>query len=138
MIESTLSIVNHTKTMTYMDELGALIKQARDAHGLTGLQLARDIGKVPSFVSRLETGAMKDLPSPEDLHALSRVLGIPVSDMVRAAGYDIGDAGKRVPNPASALEPLIRAIDWSDKLAVDNLQSQFVFWINNQRERREQ
>jgi transcriptional regulator with XRE-family HTH domain len=56
------------------------IKRYREARGLTQRQLADQIGRSPSFLSHVENGDY--LPSTKTLLALSRVLGVPISDLL--------------------------------------------------------
>ncbi|HVL22469.1 MAG TPA: helix-turn-helix transcriptional regulator [Thermomicrobiales bacterium] len=71
-----------------MTELGRLIATARARRGYTTQQAFADaLGKTPTFVSRLERGAAKEMPSPEDVRLIARVVGLPVARLLEAAGY---------------------------------------------------
>lgn len=73
--------------MNVMDALGRLLKQERIRQGYTQETLAAAMGKGQGFVSRLERGATKELPTPEDLRLIERALGIPKRRMLEVAGY---------------------------------------------------
>jgi transcriptional regulator with XRE-family HTH domain len=75
-----------------MKTLGRLITESRTRRGIaTQKALAEALRKDQSWVSRLETGAMKDTPSPEDMDALSRTLRLPVREMLQAVGYALDE-----------------------------------------------
>jgi len=87
-----------------MHKLGSLIRGAREARGMTQAELANLIDKQTSYVSRTETGAKREMPTPEDLQAFSRALGVPVIAMMEAAGYPVGDRGdNRIPDEVLAI-----------------------------------
>lgn len=73
--------------MDVMDALGRLLKQERVRQGHTQETLAAALGKGQGFVSRMERGATKELPPPEDLALIEKVLGIPKRRMLEVAGY---------------------------------------------------
>ena len=66
--------------------LGAFIKQARQAKGLSSHQLARAIGLAQSNIVRIEQGGIAE-PKPGILAALAPVLDVPLADLYEAAGY---------------------------------------------------
>ena len=73
-----------------MNNLHTLVKQARERRGFrTQGELAVRIGRDTSYVSRLENGALKEIPQPELLRDLADALGYTVVDLLRAAGYDV-------------------------------------------------
>lgn len=75
-----------------MDDLGSLIRRTREERGLVQAALAR-MAEIPQgTLSRIETGSYKDVPPPEIIGALSRVLEIPQYQMLRLIGYDVGPA----------------------------------------------
>ena len=98
-----------------MERLGALIATARERSGLKGYELARRLGKQPSYVSRLEGGGMKTLPPPEELHRIGQAIGLSVDEMLRAAGYDVGGD-----ETADALAAVYRRLDPSIRKMIDN------------------
>lgn len=67
-------------------QLGKLIRQARDAKGLTTRALAQAIGMNHSTITYLEQGEVES-PAIKTLEALSRVLEIPFDDLFALAGY---------------------------------------------------
>lgn len=97
-----------------MERLGALIEAARERSGLKGYEVARRLGKQPSYVSRLENGDTKTLPPPHELRQIGQAIDLSVEEMLRAAGYidddAPDDAAERV---IDELRPLMREIAWS-------------------------
>ena len=74
--------------MNCMNDLPALIRNARERRGITNqAALGELIGRDQSFVSRLERGLMKELPTPETLRAIGDALGLTMPEMLEAAGY---------------------------------------------------
>lgn len=82
-------------------QLGRLIKQHRQAKGLTLRAAADQMGYDHSYLSRLERGDF-DAPRPQQLKAIARVLAIPIEDLYALAGYSVPD---RLPG----LAPYLRA-----------------------------
>lgn len=70
-----------------MNDLGKLVREARERQNMRSYELADAIGKQRSFVSRLESGELKETPSPEDLRAIGRTLGIPMRSLLVSLGY---------------------------------------------------
>jgi transcriptional regulator with XRE-family HTH domain len=64
-------------------QIGANLKAARKAHGLTQRQLAERIGTDSFQISRWERGANR--PQDETLHALSAALGMRLADFYAEA-----------------------------------------------------
>lgn len=98
-----------------MKRLGALIRSARDHAGLRGYELAARISKQPSYVTRLETGEMKTLPSPEELAAIGEALDLPMPVMLAAAGYALDDEpadDDPVEAVIAELRPAMREVRW--------------------------
>ena len=85
---------------------GELIKKARARQGVKTLDLAYRIGRQQSYVSKVESGAVREVPPPDVLIALSRELGISVGEQLAALGYPIDDA----PVPDQDAADLARAI----------------------------
>ena len=56
--------------------VGALLREARAAAGLTQAGLARRLGVPQSFVSKVETGERR--LDPVELHVVCRALGVPL------------------------------------------------------------
>jgi transcriptional regulator with XRE-family HTH domain len=74
--------------MDVMDRLGRLVKTTRTRRGYaTQTALAAAMGKSPSFVSRIERGAAKELPPPEDLQVIGSALGLSMRTMLEVTGY---------------------------------------------------
>ncbi|MDQ0947988.1 transcriptional regulator with XRE-family HTH domain/quercetin dioxygenase-like cupin family protein [Streptomyces phaeochromogenes] len=64
--------------------VGARIRQARTARGMSLRGLAREIGVSASLISQIETG--KSQPSVSTLYAITTVLSIPVESLFDAEG----------------------------------------------------
>jgi len=69
--------------------LGARIRRAREALGLTVTEAAKRIGVSKAMQSYWETG--RNRPEPENLHELSKLLHTPYRDLIR--GTKIRDEG---------------------------------------------
>src|SRR5688572_16058801 len=88
---------------------GALIRARREDLGIRSYELAQRIGRQPSLISRLETGAYKDTPPPDILAALERELGVSQREMLTALGY-LADAPPRpAGGPGDRFERVVRA-----------------------------
>jgi transcriptional regulator with XRE-family HTH domain len=74
-----------------METLGEMIRTRREARGVRAADLAYQIGKDPSYLSKLERNLMKEVPDPAVVSAISAALGIPVVALLRAIGYAIPD-----------------------------------------------
>ena len=74
-----------------MERLGRFIQERRMARGLRGDELAFQIGRAPSWVSRIETGGQRTLPDPDVLSAIAKALGVTVAELLDAAGYKVTD-----------------------------------------------
>lgn len=72
-----------------MNEFGEYIRKSREARKLTPTELAAALGRDNSYVSRLETGRNKRLPDPDEFNALAKVLGVPMTDLLAAAGFAV-------------------------------------------------
>ena len=66
--------------------LGTLIRQRRQALGMSTHELGERIGTRNSTIIRLEQGAFA-APSPEKLAGIAEALGISLADMYGHAGY---------------------------------------------------
>ena len=85
--------------------LGAALRAAREARGLSLREVARQVEVSPSFVSQVELGTAK--PSVGTLYALVSVLGISLNEL-------LGSGPTEPPTPAPAAwpridEPVVRA-----------------------------
>lgn len=99
--------------------LGAAIKEAREALGLSLRQLAEAVDVHHSFLARLETGDYQTA-KPAFLQRLSRVLELDERDLFSLAGLD-------APEGLPAFTPYLRAkYEMSDE-AAKALQEYFTF-----------
>lgn len=75
-------------------ELGALLADLRVAKGLTLRQVEKATGKAVSnaYLSQLEKGKIQR-PSPNVLHRLAEVYGVPYERLMEKAGYLLPRAG---------------------------------------------
>jgi transcriptional regulator with XRE-family HTH domain len=65
---------------------GAVLRQAREVRGLSGVDAARAAAISPAYLSRLESNSVKK-PSPHVLNQLSEALGVPYAELMRLSGY---------------------------------------------------
>jgi transcriptional regulator with XRE-family HTH domain len=73
---------------------GAVLRQAREVRGLSGMDAARAAGISGAYLSKLENDAVKK-PSPHVLHQLSVALAVPYTDLMRLSGYRVpGEPGQ--------------------------------------------
>lgn len=79
--------------------LGTAIRQARERHGLSVRQLAKQVRMHSSYISRLETGVLK-YPSPEKLERIASALAMNYDDLYSLAGY--------TPEGLPSFEPYLR------------------------------
>lgn len=70
-------------TMTF----GEFVKKRRGRLGLLQSDIGRAIDRPDSYISRLENNQFRDLPSPEEMRRLAKVLECTEADLLRAAGY---------------------------------------------------
>ena len=114
MDHATLSMPYEQVTIALMNELGELIRIARERSKFaTQRDFADAIQKDPSWVSRLERGLIKETPTPQDMNHLAQALLISQSDMLKAAGYDLGDQGSDPRSDAVRhLSPIIDRYVW--------------------------
>lgn len=71
---------------TRNNHLGTAIRDAREARGWSGFELARRAGVDRSRVSRIESGEARQ-PDPRTLTRLADALGVPSADLFALAGY---------------------------------------------------
>ncbi|MFR0355862.1 helix-turn-helix domain-containing protein [Streptomyces sediminimaris] len=96
--------------------VGARIRQARLARGVSLRALARDVGVSASLVSQIETG--KSQPSVSTLYAITTALGISVESLFDAgeatavppAAAPPGVPPAAVGSPATARAPVLHAL----------------------------
>jgi transcriptional regulator with XRE-family HTH domain len=72
------------------EQLGHLVRQHRQATGLSLRALARQAGLDYSWLSRLEQGEYAT-PSPQRLQRLARALSIDIEELYGLAGYTVSD-----------------------------------------------
>lgn len=80
--------------------LGQLLRQRREALGLSSRQLAKLAGTRDTTIMRLERGAFAT-PAPDKLLRIAEALGLSLADVYALAGYG-------VPNELPALRPYLR------------------------------
>ena len=68
--------------------IGAVLKQTREVRGLSSIETARGAGISSAYLSKLENDAVKR-PSPDVLHRLSGVLGVPYAELMVLVGYRV-------------------------------------------------
>ena len=66
--------------------LGSLLRAARNAHGLSLLQVAESAGCSPAYVHKLEMDRVRT-PSPRVLARLAEALALGYAELMDAAGY---------------------------------------------------
>lgn len=69
-------------------EFGAYLKELRLEKGITLNKLADDIGFSNAYLSQIETGKKKKMPTPEFLQKISESLDVSYSVLLNKAGYD--------------------------------------------------
>ncbi len=100
MAHRDLSMLQGKSNILFMERgMGVTIRAARTARGMRIQDLADAIGKAPSYVSKIETGAMKEMLAPSDLNAIARVLDLDVADLLRTAGYNLPAGDSETPEP---------------------------------------
>lgn len=72
-----------------MGTLGPLVRKTREHKGIRAADLAFQIGKDPSYVSKLERDILKEIPDPGTLRLLSDALGIAELRLLEAIGYRV-------------------------------------------------
>jgi transcriptional regulator with XRE-family HTH domain len=65
---------------------GAVVRQAREVRGLSGVDAAKAAGISAAYLSKLESDAVKR-PSPHVLLQLSDALSVPYAELMRLSGY---------------------------------------------------
>ncbi len=81
----------HTDDTAPRQELGLLLREAREVRGLSVRGAAAQVNISGTYLSQLEAGSVKD-PSPRILFKLSEVYQVPYADLMRAAGYMVPGA----------------------------------------------
>jgi len=70
-----------------MDTLGSLLRQRREALGLTLAAVAQQVGLTRSYLSMIENGRVTNPPASRHLAALERALRITEGELQRAADW---------------------------------------------------
>ncbi|WP_457638731.1 S24 family peptidase [Persephonella sp.] len=65
---------------TIIKKLGKRVRKLRKAKGLSSDKLAELIGREGSFIRRLETGRMKNIP--EDIEKIAQALGVSIAELL--------------------------------------------------------
>jgi len=73
--------------------VGAVLRQAREVRGRSSIETARSAGISPAYLSKLENDAVRR-PSPDVLHRLSEVLGVPYAELMALVGYPVPGVGE--------------------------------------------
>lgn len=71
------------------DRFGQLLKDARERADLSQEDIGQELGVDRSLVSQWERGDRKSPVSNEHVNRLSRLIRVPVLDLVLALGYDV-------------------------------------------------
>ena len=70
------------------ETIGSVLRQARDARELSGVEAARAAVISPAYLSKLENDAVRK-PSPHVLLQLSEALAVPYAELMRLSGYRV-------------------------------------------------
>lgn len=101
MLDVTLSIPEVPFIMGSMKTLGQVLKQTREARGLAAADVAAATGHGPSWLSDWELDKKAGPMAPYEMNALSRTLGIPMSELLTASGYEgLGEDPAALPRRA--------------------------------------
>ena len=100
----------HDEFVGHPNELGAVLADLRRAKGLSLREVEEATGAAVSnaYLSQLEHGKIRK-PSPNVLHALSGVYGVPYEGLMEKAGYLLpseGQGGRRRRLAAFAIDDL--------------------------------
>ncbi len=71
---------NHMEKSQIIKRLGERVRELRKAKGLSSDKLAELIGREGSFIRRLETGRLKNIP--EDIEKIAQALGVSVAELL--------------------------------------------------------
>jgi transcriptional regulator with XRE-family HTH domain len=84
-----------------MSQLGKTLTSARDRKALTLRDVERATGVSNAYLSQLENDRIKS-PSPNVLHKLAELYGVPYAAFMTAAGYPVTDSAA-IPSDAVRL-----------------------------------
>lgn len=102
--------------------MGDLITTRRIAAGFTTQRaFAESIGKDRSWVSRLESGVMKEMPTPGDLALVADAIGATQAELIAAAGYDVATGNEGDSQAVLALRPVLNRFDF-DEEDIENIR----------------
>ncbi len=98
------------------ERLGAVVREARTRLGLTQHELALRMGVQGSFISKLETGRVKQ-PSLHFVGPLAAALGMPVADLYAAAtgAQPPAPAARELPSDVSAFARWLATVPASER-----------------------
>ncbi len=77
-----------------MDALKALLVEGRTRKNLSLRAVEQATGISNAYLSQLESGKVRE-PSPNILHRLSELYGVPYESLLEAAGYPVPGSGRR-------------------------------------------
>jgi transcriptional regulator with XRE-family HTH domain len=77
--------------MNHSAALGHCLKRARQAKGLTLRAVEKATGISNPYLSQLESGRISK-PSPNNLHKLSELYGLPYATVMEKAGYPVPES----------------------------------------------
>lgn len=87
---------------------GILVRNAMDARGVKGYQLAAAMNKQPSYVSRIINGEYKGTPPAVEMIVIEEVLGLPIWKQLQALEYPVGpDASTMIPDDVRLLDVIM-------------------------------
>ncbi len=96
-----------------MTELGTAVRKARKDAGMTQRELARRVGRSPSWVCQIETGKIVE-PGMDTLTALASVLpDYTLADLQQILGYPV--TPPNTDNPGPLQKQLLRAFNHLSK-----------------------
>lgn len=88
---------------TRVSNLGDFVRNRRLELGLSQEELGERIGRNQEYISRLERGIPREpVPAPEYLSRLARELGATDVDLLRIAGYPVGEDQPQARRPVWA------------------------------------
>ena len=76
-----------TKKQSPVYLLGEFLRELRTRKGVSLMEVEKDTGISNAYLSQLETGTRKKLPSPERLRILSDYYNVSVEQFLEKAGY---------------------------------------------------